>query len=190
MMLARTAILLITLAVSSALTIQIFPPTDFKCQDDCCITGTSCCGAGCIPTNQLPFTLCENIPNGCCNDPDNECAPENRPSIPLPPADDPNDDSECCGSGEECCNGECKPKREQTASGIIAVCFSNRGCCPPPPPSDECGPNCCQPGLDCVCGGCTVWDGFPVLCAAGSGTCCEDPKNPCATDVPSGSLTS
>lgn len=154
---------------------------DGKCKDDCCITGTTCCGTGCIPDNELPFTLCAAVEDGCCNNPDlgNGCP------IVLPPPvdDDPNDDSECCDSGEECCAGRCIKEQKPTTSGVIAFCPTKRGCCPPPPPSDECGTNCCQPGLDCICGNCAVFTGFPVLCAADSGTCCGDPENPCATDV-------
>ena len=99
------------------------------------------------------------------------------------PDDDPNDDSECCADGEECCNGSCVPLLDESEGGLQRVCLGRRGCCPLPPPTGECGLNCCEPGLDCVCGRCQVFLGFPVLCAADSGTCCGDPENPCATDV-------
>ena len=42
---------------------------------DCCPKGQSCCGDGCIPTDELPFTLC--MANGNCGcggtPPDGEC---------------------------------------------------------------------------------------------------------------------
>eukprot|EP00892_Ulva_mutabilis_P011631 jgi/Ulvmu1/8840/UM049_0020.1 len=179
----------LTLADSSESTTAVQSRPD-DCGSNCCRHGFRCCrtrkGSRCV--SRLARVRC--IPSrGCCRNPDNECAPQ--PPPPEPPApepplpeDDPNDDSECCADGEECCNGGCVAKLDaDDPSGVQRVCLGRRGCCPLPPPNGECEADCCPSGLDCVCGRCQVFLGFPVLCAADSGTCCGDPENPCATDV-------
>eukprot|EP00892_Ulva_mutabilis_P002312 jgi/Ulvmu1/12081/UM084_0003.1 len=174
------------------------PSRPENCGSNCCRRGFRCCtspsgGSRC----QSRFARIRCIRSSrCCDNPNNACAPQPpspapEPPVPEPltpepplPEDDPNDDSECCAAGEECCNGSCVAKLDdEDPSGVQNFCLGRRGCCPPPPPSDVCEADCCSPGLDCVCGKCQVFLGFPVLCAADSGTCCGDPENPCATDV-------
>eukprot|EP00892_Ulva_mutabilis_P002315 jgi/Ulvmu1/12084/UM084_0007.1 len=152
------------------------------CKPDCCKNGFDCCNSQCVRNDAFPRPgpICAR-PGDCCSNPKNECA-----DLPPPPTphDDPNDDSECCAAGEECCNGGCVAKLDdEDPSGVQRICLGRRGCCPLPPSNGECKKDCCPPGLDCICGTCQVFLGFPVLCAEDSGTCCGDPENPCATDV-------
>eukprot|EP00892_Ulva_mutabilis_P002311 jgi/Ulvmu1/12080/UM084_0002.1 len=139
------------------------PPAD--CGSNCCNSGFRCCkspsGEGRCQS-RFVFRHC-TISTACCSDPNNPCAPESpspeppAPDLPLP-EDDPSDDSDASASAAAAA-ARCR-RRTASARRIAA-----------------------PPGLDCVCGKCQVFLGFPVLCAAESGTCCGDPENPCATDV-------
>lgn len=60
--------------------------------DNCCIEGEACCGDGCIPVDDLPFTLCPV---------DGKCGCDGGKPAPI----------DCCTHDTVCCGNGCIEER-------------------------------------------------------------------------------